>query len=66
MSRRRAGIANALSGAAAIASAVGKRWVIEPRGRASGSPAAWTSRPAWVQAARTEICCVSTARTAIS
>ena len=55
-----------LSGAAAIASAVGKRCVIVPRGRASGSPAAATSRPACVRPAATEICCVSTARTAIS
>ena len=37
-----------------------------PRGRASGSPAAATSRPACVRPAATEICCVSTARTAIS
>jgi hypothetical protein len=61
-----AGSANAWSGAVAIASSVGKRCVIVPLGRSSGSPTAAVSRAACVAAASIEICWPSTARTAIS
>ena len=66
VARRRSGIPNAPSGAAAIASSVGKTCVIVPCGCARRSPAAATRRAAWVRAAATDTCWPSTARTAIS